>query len=198
MQEKIKEIKQSFRLRMNGVASQSMRTKGADYKLNWGVSLPDLKDMAKEYGKDYELAVALWKERVRECKILATLIMPAEQMLPDMVELWMEETTTQELAELAVFNLYQYLEFAPMIAYEWIASEQSLHQLSGFQLMACLFKQGKEPNEQDINEFIDQAQASLYGSSLAVKHAVVNALYAFCGLGDDYEHLAHSAFPNQL
>lgn len=195
MQETIKRIKQSFRLRMNGVASQSMRTKGVDYKLNWGVSLPDLKAMAAEYGKDYDLAVALWKENVRECKIMATMIMPAENMLPDLVELWMEETTTQELAELAVFNLYQYLPFSADLAFEWIASDKPLYLLSGFQLLACIFKQKKEPNERDINEFLDQAQVALDAESLSVKHAAMNALYAFCDLGDDYERLAHSALP---
>lgn len=198
MQETIKRIKQSFRLRMNGVASQSMRTKGVDYKLNWGVSLPDLKAMAAEYGKDYDLAVALWKENVRECKIMATMIMPAEKMLPDLVELWMEETTTQELAELAVFNLYQYLPFSADLAFEWIASDKPLYLLSGFQLLACIFKQKKEPNERDINEFLDQAQVALDAESLPVKHAAMNALYAFCDLGDGYERLAHSALPDYL
>ena len=77
--EKLRQIKQSFRLRMNGSTSRSMREKGVDYHINWGVSLPDLKQMAKEYGKDYDLAIALWKEDIRECKILATMIMPAEQ-----------------------------------------------------------------------------------------------------------------------
>ena len=74
--EKLKAIKQSFRLMMNGVAARSMRDKGLDYKINWGVSLPDLQTMAREYEQDYELAIELWKEDIRECKILATLLMP--------------------------------------------------------------------------------------------------------------------------
>lgn len=197
-QEQVKAIKQSFRLRMNGVASQSMRTKGVDYKLNWGVSLPDLKAMAGEYGQDYDLAVALWKESVRECKILATLIMPPERMLPDLVELWLEQTTTQELAELAVFHLYQHLDFAADLAFQWIAGDKPLTVLSGFQLLASLFKQKKEPNERDINEFLDQAQVSLHDESLSVRHAAMNAVYAFCDLGDDYEQLARRALPDVL
>ena len=38
--EKLKEIKQSFRLMMNGVASHSMREKGVAYKINWGCANP--------------------------------------------------------------------------------------------------------------------------------------------------------------
>ena len=61
VKEKVKEIKQSFRLVMNGPASQSMREKGLKYKLNWGVPVPTLKAMAKDYGKNYALAI----ERVK-------------------------------------------------------------------------------------------------------------------------------------
>ena len=118
--EKLKEIKQSFRLLMNGVASHSMRQKGVTYKINWGVPIPDLQKMAAEYGKDYELAIELWKEDIRECQVLATLIMPAEKMDEDLVEVWMERLRTQEMAELLAFNLLQYLDFAPALAYKWI------------------------------------------------------------------------------
>ena len=78
--QKLKEIKQSFRLLMNGVTSQSMREKGVDYHINWGASLGHLQEMAQEYGKDYDLAIELWKENIRECTILATMIMPVEKM----------------------------------------------------------------------------------------------------------------------
>ena len=74
IQDKLKEIKGRFRLMMNGVASRSMRDKGIGYKINWGIGLPALKEMAQDYGKDYDLAVELWKEDIRECKILATLL----------------------------------------------------------------------------------------------------------------------------
>ena len=39
---------------MNGVASKSMRDKGMGYKINWGIGLPELKQLAAEYGKDIE------------------------------------------------------------------------------------------------------------------------------------------------
>ena len=65
-----KDIKGQFRLFMNGVVSQSMREKGLDYKLNFGIELPRLKEIASRYEKNHEVAQALWKENIRECKIL--------------------------------------------------------------------------------------------------------------------------------
>ena len=100
--QKLMTIKRSFRLLMNGPGSQSMRDKGLGYKLNWGVPFYELKKMAEEYGKDYDLAIELWKEDIRECKILATLIMPADKMLPEITDLWMEQVQSQEMAEMCI------------------------------------------------------------------------------------------------
>ena len=106
---------------MNGEASRYMRENGLGYHLNWGVSYNDLRKMAEEYGKDYHLALSLWKENIRECKILATLIMPPEEMSPELADLWMEQADTQEMAEMLSFNLLQHLDYAPILAFEWIA-----------------------------------------------------------------------------
>ncbi len=193
VKEKVKEIKQSFRLVMNGPASQSMREKGLKYKLNWGVPVPTLKAMAKDYGKNYDLAIELFKEDIRECKILATMIMPPERMLPEIIDVWMEQTTQNEIAEQLAFNLLQYLDYAPMLAFEWIATDKPIYKLTGYHLLSRLFMKGKEPDERGINEFLDQVEADLQGDDNSLKHAAYNCLLRFCDLGDDYEKIAAKA-----
>lgn len=189
----VKEIKQSFRQMMDGSVAKSMRDKGVEYKLNWGATLPRLQAKAAELGKNYDLAIALWKENVRECKILATMIMPADQVLPEIIDIWMEQTDTQEIAEQAAFNLYQYLLYAPEKAYSWMASDKELYQLCGFHVLSRLFMNKQEPNERGINEFIDQALAALQGNSLPVKKAAMSCLQRFAELGLVYERLSKSA-----
>ena len=178
---------------MNGVASQSMREKGVSYKINWGVPVPELQKMAVEYGKDYDLAIELWKEDIRECQVLATLIMPAERMSEDLVDVWMERLHTQEMAELLAFNLLQHLNFAPSLAYQWIASDKDMYQLCGYQLLARLFAKGMEPNERGINEFLDQVHTTLAGNNLALKHAAFNCVLNFCELSEEMEIIAKKA-----
>ena len=189
----VKEIKQSFRQMMDGSVAKSMRDKGVDYKLNWGATLPRLQAKAAELGKNYDLAIALWKENVRECKILATMIMPAEQVLPEVIDIWMEQTDTQEIAEQAAYNLYQYLPYAPEKAYTWMASEKELYQLCGFHVLSRLFMNKQELNERGINEFIDQALAALQGNSLPVRKAAMSCMQRFAELGLVYERLSKSA-----
>ena len=193
IQDTLKQIKRSFHTRMNGVASQSMRQKGLDYKVNWGVALPHLREMAAEYQPSYSLAVELWKENIRECKILATMLMPPAEMPEQLVELWMEQTKSQEIAEMAVFNLYQHLDYAPQMAFRWIASDDSIRQLSGYQLLACLFGKGLIPDTRGVNEYIDQVKVTLEGTDTAVSHAAMNSVNRFCQLGPEYEHIASKA-----
>jgi 3-methyladenine DNA glycosylase AlkD len=189
----MKEIKQSFRQMMDGAVAKSMRDKGVDYRLNWGATLPRLRAKADELGPNYDLAIALFKENVRECKILATMMMPPNEVLPEVIDIWMEQITTQEIAEQAAFNLFQYLPYAPEKAYTWMASEKPLYQLCGFHILSRLFMNKQEPNERGINEFIDQAIVALQGDSLMVRKAAMSAVQRFAELGLVYERIAKSA-----
>ena len=191
--ERVKEIKRSFRLIMDGAVAQSMRNKGLDYSLNWGATIPRLREKADEIGQDYDLAIALWKENVRECKILATMIMPPDKILPEVVDIWMEQVPNQEIAEQAAFNLFQNLPYAPEKAYQWIASANELYQLCGFHVLARIFMAGREPNERGINEFVDQAVAALHDGSISVRKAALGAIQRFAELGLVYERIAKSA-----
>lgn len=204
IQEQVKAIKQSFRLLMDGKTAQSMRDKGVNYKLNWGASLPMLREKAEELrtlnaqrSTLYQLSIALWKEDVRECKILATMLMPADEILPEVVDIWMEQMPSQELAEQASFNLFQHLPYAPQKAYEWMASDKELYQLCGFLVLTRLFMNKQEPNERGINEYIDQLETALQSPSLAVRKAAMQSVQRFADLGLLYERLAQSVLKRQ-
>jgi hypothetical protein len=193
IQEQVKEIKQSFRQMMDGAVAQSMRDKGVNYHLNWGATLPRLREKADEIGKSYDLAIALWKENVRECKILATMIMPVDEMLPEVVDIWMEQIPSQEMAEQVAFNLWQYLPFAPEKAFQWIASEKEYDQLCGFHVLSRLFMNGQEPNERGINEYLDQVLSALQSDYPSVRKAAMQSVVRFAELGLVYERMAKSA-----
>lgn len=193
VQERLRRIKRGFHGMMNGPVAQSMREKGLDYHLNWGVPFVQLRELAQETGQDYDLAIALWKEDIRECKILATLVMPASAMPEEVAEIWMEQTRSQEMAEMQAFNLYQHVPYAPALAYRWMASNRDVCQICAYGILARLFMRGQEPNERGIHEFLDQAVAALHSGSAGVRHAAMNAVTRFAGLGLLYERMAQSA-----
>lgn len=178
--ETIREIKSRFRLYMNGPVSQSMREKGLDYKLNFGIEYPRIREIAAGFPKDHQLAQALWKENIRECKIMAGLLQPVDAFCPEMADIWIEDMRYPELAQYTVMNLFQHLPYAPAVVFRWMADEREYFQLCGFLLMARLLMQGRPLNERAANEFLDQARTAAADASLpAVQRAAAVALQKY-------------------
>ena len=174
--ETIKDIKSKFRLFMNGMVSQSMREKGMEYKLNFGIEYPRIKEIAAGYEPDHELAQALWKENIRECKILAGLLQPADTFYQEIADIWIEGMDYPELAEYTVMNLFQRLPYASEVVFRWMADEREMFQLCGFLLMARLLMKGEKLNERAEDEFLDQACTAVEGDCGPVQKAASVAL----------------------
>lgn len=174
--ETIKDIKSKFRLFMNGMVSQSMREKGMEYKLNFGLEYPRIKEIAAGYEPDHELAQALWKENIRECKILAGLLQPADTFYQEIADIWIEGMDYPELAEYTVMNLFQRLPYASEVVFRWMADEREMFQLCGFLLMARLLMKGEKLNERAEAEFLDQACTAVEGDCGPVQKAASVAL----------------------
>lgn len=184
LHEQLKDIKTQLRLSMNGAASQSMREKGLAYHLNFGVELPRIKAIASGYAKDHALAQALWKEDIRECKILAGLLQPVETFLPEIADIWVDDIHNIEMAELTSMNLFQHLPYAPSKSFQWIADEREYPQVCGYHTLARLLMQGGGMDERAANEFLDQAVAAFISGSYHVRGAAGTAIRRFMQQGE--------------
>jgi len=164
---------------MNGTASRSMRDKGLNYKINWGVSLGELRQMASDYGKDYDLAVALWQDNIRECKILATLTMPPEHMTESMAEQWIAETKSTEIVEMCAFNTFQYMDGAESMACKWLASNNARLRTCAFHILSRLLQKCSVPSEDTVVAFLRAFSQAMEGTDKVLKHAGMNCLSRF-------------------
>lgn len=176
VQERILDIKQKLRLSMNGVASGSMRQAGIEYKLNFGVGIPELKRIASEIEKDAELAGALWKEDIRECRMIAAMIYPEDRFLPDLADVWIEQIQYPDLAEVCCMYLFCRMQGASEAAFRWIASDNGMARYCGFLTLAHLLRGGREMSERYVQELKDQAEAAIKGSDLMSAQAARTAL----------------------
>ncbi|NDV94735.1 hypothetical protein D0T84_07355 [Dysgonomonas sp. 521] len=177
MQEEIlRDIRKRCRMAMNGVASTSMRQHGLEYKVNFGLSIQQIRELSKRYQVDAGLAETLWKENTRELKILATLLYPVEPFTMEKANEWVSEIPNQEIREQVCANLFQNLSFANQLALEWGNSADTDIRATGYWLLARLFLSkkaeivltGRLPYIWDdiVSENISLRNASL----LALKH----------------------------
>lgn len=179
LHQQLKDIKTQLRLSMNGAVSQSMREKGLVYKLNFGVELPRIKSIAAGYEKSHALAQALWKEEIRECKILAGMLQPVETFYPEIADIWVENISNIEIAELTSMNLFQHLPYAPAKALQWIADEREYVQACGFLTISRLLMRKGDMDERVANEFLDQAVCAFLSGSYHVRNASISAIRRF-------------------
>lgn len=175
---------------MNGVTAQSLREKGMDYHLNWGANLLHLREMANDYEPSKELAELLWNDDIRECKILATMLMPPEEFPLDQAQLWIENTHTQEIAEIASKQLFSKLPYAKELALKLLHNTSENFPLDretigglfySFCILSSLTSLSAEDNafSKEEKAFItSQANAVIEDTSLPIglRHAAHNLL----------------------
>ena len=146
----IKSIKNDFRLGMNGIISTSMRNKGMDYKIIFGLSLPQLRILAEKYSPNQEVATRLWCENIRESKLLATMIYPYSEMSIDVAKTWIDEIKYTEIADIASMYLFSKLPFAEQLCLEYINSHNVNHIYFAFRLFIRLLINKSEINQNTI------------------------------------------------
>ena len=145
MDERLQNIRKRLRLAMNGTISASMREKGNVYKLNFGVPIPELRLIAKEYEPNAELAEMMWQEDTRELKILATLLYPHDSMEESTVTRWITEIPYPEISEQMAFNLLRYLPNPGMVPDS--PNEGNLHQANRPAHVGTLVPQGRDDHD---------------------------------------------------
>lgn len=185
----LQEIKQNLRTMMNGPLSQSLREKGLGYRVIFGVEWPRLMAFAAEIGKDHSLAQDLWKEDIRECRLLAGLVQPTESFYPEIADIWVESMRYPEEAQYTVLTLFSHLPYASDKAFQWIAAAEEMKQLCGFLLLGRLFMNGCPLMRQSEMEYLDQAAAALGGASAIVRKAAYDSLLKYALVGDEPEAL---------
>lgn len=174
----VKQIKRSFRLFMNGVASSSMRDKGLEYKINWGIPVTRLRDMAAQYAPSEALAERLWESDVRECKILATMLMPAERFSEPMALSWLSACNNQEMVEMLVFNLVQNMPGVETFVVSLLHSDEPNASLAALHLVSRLVARQNVAfmTDEVVGSFAQLVIKALNRTDAVLKHAALNSV----------------------
>ncbi len=135
---KYKEILQLVKSRKNGDVANAMKKNGLEYKVNWGVSIVELRNIARNFESDHLLALKLWNKEWRETLILATLLDNPDEVTEEQMNFWTKSIETGELAEQASANLWVKTKFAFAKAIEWCRGKKHLVRFTGVHLAGRL------------------------------------------------------------
>jgi 3-methyladenine DNA glycosylase AlkD len=108
----------------------------ADQRL--GVSVPDIRKIAKELGKDHKLAIELWKTGVPEAKIVAAMIDEPEKLTETQTENWVKDINSWDVCDQVCMNLFEKSPLAWKKIPDWSEREEEFTKRAAYALIACL------------------------------------------------------------
>ncbi|SHF64661.1 hypothetical protein SAMN05444274_10741 [Mariniphaga anaerophila] len=144
------------KLRKNGEISDSMKRQGIEYKLNWGASIIDLRELAKQVAPSHLLALKLWNKQWRETMILATLVDEPDEVTEEQMDFWTKSFENREIAEQASANLWVKTKFAFVKAIEWSRGKKHLVRFTGVHLMGRLALVQKNAIDEMFEPFFEE------------------------------------------
>ena len=117
----------ALRKAMNGAVLDSFCCYGAAYGLNYGVAIHTLRDMARGVGEDDGFARYLYRQQVRELRIIALwTASPAEVRSVEDAEFWAEGIINSEVAEQAAQALLCRVEPIDELLTAWSSQPNEL------------------------------------------------------------------------
>ncbi len=155
-EKKFQQILSLIKLRKSGEVSNMMKLKGINYKLNWGVSIIDLRDIARQFEPEHLLALKLWNKEWRETMILATLLDEPKLVTEEQMDFRTKSLENTEIAEQASANLFVKTKFAFIKALEWCRGKKNIIRFTGIHLMGRLAITEKSAIDEMFEPFFEE------------------------------------------
>ena len=143
---------------------------------NFGVSVTELRKMAKAIGTDHNLAIQLWQSGIHEARILACLIDDPRLVTEEQMEYWVKDFDSWDVCDQCCSNLFRKTQYARQKVFEWSSSNEEFIKRSGFVLIACISVHDKKADDAIFEQFLPIIKAGAIDDSNFVKKAVNWAL----------------------
>ena len=117
-----------------------------------GVSIPDLRKLAKDIGKDHVLALSLWESGIQDALILAAMVDDAREVTEKQMEEWVRDFSSWDVCDQVCMNLFDKTPHAWKKVRDWAVREEEFVKRAAFSLIACLAWHDKEVGD---DKFID-------------------------------------------
>jgi len=119
-----------------------------------GISIPFLRDFAKQIGNDHSLAEELWSSAIHEARILAGLVDDPKMVTERQMDRWVKDFDSWDVCDQVCSSLFDKTEFAYKKAFEWSERDEEFVKRAGFVLMAALSVHDKKASDKDFEKFL--------------------------------------------
>jgi len=133
---------------------KGMAKYGITVEQRLGVSVPDMRKLAKEIGRDHELALGLWRTGIAEARILAAMIDDPDKLTEEQMEDWVEGINSWDVCDQVCMNLFEKNQLAWKKIVDWSEREEEFVKRTAFSLIACLAWHDKKVSDARFIELL--------------------------------------------
>jgi 3-methyladenine DNA glycosylase AlkD len=133
---------------------EGMAKYGIKVEQRLGVSIPDIRKLAKETGQDHKLALELWKTGIADARIVAAMVDDPDKLTEEQMEGWVKDINSWDVCDQVCMNLFEKNKLAWTKIVDWSEREEEFVKRTAFSLLACLAWHDKKANDEKFIELL--------------------------------------------
>jgi 3-methyladenine DNA glycosylase AlkD len=133
---------------------EGMAKYGMTVEQRLGVSVPDMRKLAKEIGRDHKLALDLWRTGIAEARIVAGMVGDPAKLTEEQMENWVKGINSWDVCDQVCMNLFEKNQLAWKKIVDWSEREEEFVKRTAFSLVACLAWHDKKASDDKFIEFL--------------------------------------------
>ena len=118
------------------------------------ISVPDMRKLAKEIGRDHRLALALWSTGIAEARILAAMIDDPDKLTEEQMEDWVKGINSWDVCDQVCMDLFRKNQLAWKKILDWSKRKEEFVKRTAFSLIACLAWHDKKAADEKFLELL--------------------------------------------
>jgi 3-methyladenine DNA glycosylase AlkD len=159
---KYEEIIQKLHTLANPENVKGMARYGINQKNNLGISIYQLRPLAKEIGRNHALALKLWDSKIHDARLLACFIDDPKKITREQMDAWAKDFDSWDICDQACTSLFDLSSLAYEKVYQWAEHETEFEKRAAFSLIAGLAVHDKNAIDKEFERFLP----------ILVKHAM--------------------------
>src|SRR3990170_537997 len=148
----VADVLAKLRAKANPKNVEGMAKFGISVEGRLGVSVPELRKLAKEVGRDHRLALSLWKTGIAEARIVAAFVDDPAAVTSAQMDRWVKDFDSWDVCDQACLSLFDKSSLAWQKIPGWAEREQEFVKRAAFALIAGLAWHDKQAADQRFTD----------------------------------------------
>jgi 3-methyladenine DNA glycosylase AlkD len=171
------EILNYFLTKSDLKVKKHLSQRGGTYKI-MGVSMGNIRHLAKKIGQDVNLATTLYETHIFEAMMLSTMIMPPSLLNLSLLTLWAKQAESSQIIDQGLTSLILKVKDKDIIMRSWYLDTDEHLRYAGYAILSSYFR-NEDLNQIDIplgNEILERIKLTIASEPLTIQNAMNNAV----------------------